>query len=379
MRQSKLIGYSKPLNKIANPRAGLDSIYLYGSNNLYPYYVKNAILGSPTASLAHRAHKNNIAKGVNIKDFVINKRKDILLSSLNDSASVDTSMFGGFYIHLNYEWDISKEKFIPVNPTILPFEDCRINKEDDAGNFSKVFVDNFLDAKRGMFKPDKVDWYYKYNPDNSVILKQIKKDADKKGLDLSTDEGKKEALRGFRGQVRFCNSTSEFPYPTSIADSVLGDCLSEYFISRYTYGQTVNGFMGKVVAFLKEGDSEENKEFEDDLVDWLSTDGANGIYVQTIQNVDDIDKVLVIKNFESNFNDELFKETTERLRDNILGAFDNLPKILVYSGDGALFGTNPETWKNAEQYFYKNTEYLRDWKNRMLSDTLNLNLDETNV
>ena len=57
------------------------------------------------------------------------------------------------------------------------------------------------------------------------------------------------------------------------------------------------------------------------------------------------------------------------------GAADNLPKVLVYSGDGALFGTNPETFENAKIFYNENTRYLRDLLSRTLSDTLNIDLN----
>lgn len=369
----EIIGYRKPLNKIANPREGLDSIYLYGSNNLYPYYVQNSILGSPTGAMAHRLHSRFISGRLGIEDILINKRRDLWLSSLKDIAGSDVSMFSAYYIHVNYGYDVDTETFYPKDPTILPFENCRISKEDDHGFYSKVFVEDFLnDTSR--FKASKAKWYYRYDPTPSVIKAQILNDAKENDIDTSTPEGIEEALRSYRGQVRFCNLTAEFPYPTSIADAALMDMCSEYFISEYTYGQTGNGFMGKTVAFLKEGTSEEDILAQSQMLDWLGTANSSGIYGQAVKHTDDIDKILSIKTFPSQFDDKLFQVTTERIQSNILGAFDNAPKILIQSGDGALFGTNPETWDNAEKLYSKNTEYARKFLERTLSDTLKINI-----
>lgn len=369
----KYIGYTKPSQKLAKKWLGVENIYLHGTDNLYPYFLKNAVLGSPTASLAHGMHSRNIAKGLEIEDFVINKRKGLYLSNINDAISADLSIFNSFAIHVNYGYDADRDSFFPTNPTVIPMEDIRINKEDDHGYYSKIFAYDFWKGSRKSWdNKANVKWYYKYNPDKDVILTQIKKDAEELGLDLNTEEGINEALRNFRGQIRLCNYTGEFPYPTSKADVVMNDCISEYLISRYTIGQAANGFLGKAVAFVKKGTNEDDEDTEEDLMDWLGAEGASGIYVKFVNEVDDIEKIMKVVDFKPVFDDALFEKTEKRLQNNILGAFDNLPKILVYSGEGALFGTNPETWENAEKFYYSNTQPLRDWKNKMLIETLQL-------
>lgn len=368
-QKNNWIGYQPPYSQLDNPRKGFDSIYLSGRNNLYPYHLKYSVLGSPTGSMAHRTHVDNIADIEIKEDYLINKRKETLLSSLIRNGAVDLSLFQFYAIHTNYKWD--GDTFIPANPTILPAEDVRINKEDDHGYYSKIFVSDWRSNK---VKDEDLSWYYKYNPTESVIMEQIRNDAKERDIDLNTDAGIEEALRNYRGQVRILNLTGEFPYPIPMCDSVLPDMLSEYYISMYTQGQAFNGFLGKTVAFVKSGTSEEDAELVEDMIDWLGTEGTTGVYVKEVQEVDDIDKIMNIVSFKGNFDDEMFKTTEKRLRRNILQSFDNLPELLVYSGDGALFGTNPETWLNAEKYYYDNTAYLRNFLKRTLEDTLKIEL-----
>lgn len=363
------IGYEPPYNSLKNPRAGFNAIYQSGSNNLYTYHLKYSVLGSSTGAMAHRRHVDNIAAIEGYKNRVINNRKDILLSSLIRNAAVDLSLFQYYFIHINYRWD--GENFIPVNPTILAGEDCRVNKEDNHGYYSKIFVS---DWRKNKVKDKDVPWFYKYNPSQSAIMEQIKNDAKNADIDMSTDEGIENALRNYRGQVRYLNQTGEFPYPIPMADSVIPDMLSEYFISMYTQGQSFTGFLGKTVAFVQAGTSSEDDDTANDLYDWLGAEGAPGIYVKEVKSVEDIDKIMKVVNFESSFNDRMFEVTEKRLRRNILQSFDNLPEILVYSGDGAMFGTNPETWKNAEATYFENTQYLRDFLKYTLEDTLKIEL-----
>lgn len=368
-----VIGYQKPVSELVNKRAGLNAIYKNGANDLYPLFTENAILGSATGSLAHKMHTRYIAGVLGIGDKIINSRSEEMLSTLVQAAAAAISMHGGYFIHVQYKYDPETDEFVPTQPTILDNKKCRLNAEDDRGNWSKVFYDDFT-KKSGRFKPSNSNWYYRYNPTSSAIKKQIKNDARESGIDLSTPEGIDSALLNYRGQVRYVKSTSDWPYTISPADSVLYDCVSEYFISRYVYAQTANGFADKQMLFLKKGTGEENDEVEKDIEGWVGIDNSGGVYVQFVDDTDDIEKMVKAVKLESSFNDEMFAKTETSLSRKILGAFDNLPEVLVYSGDGALFGTNPETFENAKKFYNENTRYLRELVSRTLSDTLDIEI-----
>src|SRR5690554_241729 len=369
-----ILGYQKPISELVNKRAGLNAIYKNGANDLYPLFTQNAILGSATGSLAHKMHTRYIAGKLGIQDRVINTRSEEMLSTLVQATAAAISMHGRYFIHVNYKYNPETDKFEPKQPTILDNIKCRLNAEDDRGNWSKVFYDDFT-KKSGRFKPTNSNWYYRYDPSTSAIKKQIENDAREGGIDLSTPEGIESALLNFRGQVRYVKSTSDWPYTISSADSVLYDCVSEYFISKYVYAQTANGFADKQMLFMKKGTGEENDEVEEDIASWVGIDNSGGVYVQFVDDTDDIEKMVKSVKLESSFNDKMFEKTESSLSEKILGAFDNLPKVLVYSGDGALFGTNPETFENAKIFYNENTRYLRDLLSRTLSDTLNIDLN----
>lgn len=251
-----------------------------------------------------------------------------------------------------------------------------MNKEDDDGNWSKVFYDDFTQTS-GLFQQTKKNWYYRYNTDTSVIMKQIKNDAKELDIDLTTDDGIRQALLSYRGQVRYVKTTNDVPYTISPVDSVLYDCVSEFFISKYLYAQTANGFAGKQLIFIKKGAEDEFEEQKRDLDDWIGIDNAGGIYAQWVDEVEDIKKLVNTVKLESTFDDKMLDKTSDHLRDKILGAFDNLPKVLVNAGDGALFGTNPETFENARKFYDSNTTYLRELLNTTLSETLGYDLQLT--
>ena len=368
-----ILGYNKPISELDNKRSGLNAIFKNGVNDLYPLFTENSILGSATASLAHKMHTRYIAGVLGIKDILVNRRSGELLSTLSQAAAAAVSMHGGYFIHVNYGYDVETEKFFPKEPTILDNKKARLSNVDDRDNWAKVYYADFTKTS-GSFKKTKKNWYYRYDPTHSVILKQIKNDAKENEVDLSTPEGISEAIMGFRGQVRYVKSTTDIPYTISPADSVLYDCVSEFFISKYVYAQTANGFADKQMVFLKKGTGDENKEVEKDIESWVGIDNSGGIYVQFVDDTDDIDKMVKSVELKSSFNDKMFEKTEQSLSRKILGAFDNLPHVLVYSGDGALFGTNPETFENAKKFFNENTRYLRDLVSRTLSDTIGIDL-----
>jgi len=372
-RQQKVIGYRKPLYKLDNKQSGLDAIYNNGANNLYPYYVSNSVDGSSTGSMAHDRHSQYISGILLENDIEVNAKKELYLSDIISSAAEDLSIQNGFYIHVNISLDIEKQEVNPVRPSIIPFENCRISKEDDFGYWSRVFVsDNFFQKKALFHKTDDYKSYYRYNKRYEAVLSQVKDWQSKK--ELETFE---EALRSFPGQVRFVKYTNEFPYPTSQQKAVLRDMESEFYISEYTNEQTINGFMGKVVVFVLQDDYESDNEFKkiNSLEGWLGTDGSGGMFVQSMKNTDDPDKLLVVKQFKSQFDDKMFALTEKRLKRNIIGAFDNLPEALISAGDGVMFGTNPETFENLKNFYDENTKPKRDFLHKKIMDTLKISYE----
>ena len=374
MSKGKVIGYRKPINKLQNKQSGLSAVWTNGANNLYPLYVQNSIDGSPTGSRAHKMHVDYIVGELSIPDVLVNAKKEYYLSNILFSAGSDLSAQGGFYIHRNLKWEV--DKFVTDDTSIIPFENARINKEDDHGFYSKIYVsDKFSSYGWHSFKEKDLDFYYRFTNKQSEIKYQIEDYAKKNGIDTTTEEGLLKAVQSFPGQIRFVNDSVEFPYPSSPVASVLPDMESEYAISHYTNEQSINGFMGKVVAFVMEDDGSTDEDASNKLEQWLGTEGSGGIFVQMMKNTDDPDKLIVIKKFESNFDDKLFEVTCKRLRQNILGAFDNLPEILIYAGDGALFGTNPETFENARKFYSSNTRKKRQFLNKVISETLGIEFE----
>lgn len=130
----RVVGYRKPLYSLENEQSGLDAIYTNGSNNLYPYYVRNSVDGSATASMAHDRHKQYIAGKLDSDDIIVNEKKELFLSDIIDDSANDLSIQNGFFVHVNYSIDLELKTVQPIRPSVIPYENCRISKEDEVGS-----------------------------------------------------------------------------------------------------------------------------------------------------------------------------------------------------------------------------------------------------
>ena len=87
------------------------------------------------------------------------------------------------------------------------------------------------------------------------------------------------------------------------------------------------------------------------------------------QNVDkDLDKAFVVQQLKAQFDDKMFGSTIKNMRQNIMGAFNNAPEPLIFSGSGSLFGTNAETYKEMKLFYWEQNEDERS----MLEQTLRM-------
>lgn len=377
--KKEIQGIQKPVRKLENKQSGLNSFWANGDNNLYPLYVSRTIQGSPTGSRAHKLNADYVAGTLSIKDVIVNSKKGYYLSNIIKASARDLVSQGAFFVHRNIFFDANSERFLTEDTSVIPYEHVRINKQDDNGHYSIFFVsERFASIEYTNFEKDKPKKYYKYTDNQDEIRYQIKDFANKNDIDIETDEGFVHAVRSFPGQIFYANHEMVFPYPYSPLESVLLDMETEYYISVYANTQSTTGFLGKAVAFVVEDshlDEDEDHSKNDDLESFLGAEGSGGIYVQRIKNTDDPDKLMNIKTFDSVFDDKMHEVTAKRIRKNILGVFDNLPELLVFSGEGALFGTNPETFENAKTFYKENTREKREYLAKVISMITNLDFE----
>src|SRR5690625_92084 len=143
-------------------------IYPNGENNNYPNRVERTIEESVTASQCFDLMSDYISGGGFGEAFdkkIINTEKGITGRGFTDNISDSWTMFSGVFIHVNYDGD-----FNIINPSVLPFTDCRVGKKDDNRYNGKILVcENWHDTKAKRIAIDV------YNPNKKVIAEQVRK------------------------------------------------------------------------------------------------------------------------------------------------------------------------------------------------------------
>lgn len=330
---------------------GLD-IHYNGENNLYPNECGSVISLSTTASGAVDVMARFLTPEKTADRLLVNKKKDYYLSDVEQLAAKDTAIYGGAFIWvglgINDNGDI-----VPKVCDVLDYEKCRIQKSDDLGNEGLIVYGDWT-AKEQKFgaKKDK-NRFTTYRP--------YKKDQEYLKAELSAigDGSIEDGIRKHKGLVYFFNP-SNLIYPNSPFHSALRDCDTEAGISTYSNVSTSSGFLGKII-FVSQGlDEDEKSEIEAVIKDTLGTDKVGNVGMLNFGQGTDINEVLKTITIPSSFNDKEFTETSDRVRNNILSAAFNLPKPLVYAGDGAMFGTSGDAYEQYVKFYKENTKYYRE-------------------
>src|SRR5690606_15275619 len=166
-----------------------------------------------------------------------------------------------------------------------------------------------------------------------------------------------QMVKHYRGQVFYLNMTRKYKYALSKFDSVVNDADSEFRFSLFVNREMRTGFLGKVIAIIK-GEDEENT-VEKDLGSLLGAENVGSLLAIRAEQTDEIDKVLKIEQLKAQIDDKMFVEQDKRIRRNILGAANNLPEPLIYAGEGALFGTSGDTYREMKLFYQEQTQRER--------------------
>ncbi len=332
-----------------------EKIYHNGENNLYPNEIERVVSNSPSASRAATMFAKFIAgDGIIGVNEIVNKKKQLKLSDVIQLIADDISVHYGCFIHIGYGLD-ERGNLTPNKLDTLSYPMCRIGKPDDEGNAGKVIYKDF-ESKKSKFArksggEDSEKEFYPFNNDEKIVLAQMNAD---------TPDGDLEAkIKNYRGQVLYLNLTPKFKYAVSKFDAVFNDCDTEYRMGLYANTVTRGGFLGKTAVLTNGLDSEQAKKVEDDLKKWLGAENSSHLYHLDLVDADDLDKVLKIIQVESQYDDDMFVNTDKRVRRNILGAANNIPEPLVYSAEGALFGTAGETYQEMKKFYFEQTQSER--------------------
>lgn len=328
-----------------------DVVYTNDEDNLYPNRIEAIINNSPTAFRSAKLMKKFISgQGLEApaQDIIINKSKNYRITDIIDLSAQSVANHYSVYFQVFYGIDFKINKI-----DVLPNIKCRNSKEDSDENKGKIYFKDWTEKNRFGSK-DKPQTFYPYNPNKDVILAQMKADSPK----ATTIE---EWVAGSTGQVYYLNLTPEFHYSLSLADSIYNDADTEYRLSLYVNKQMRTGFLDQTIIITQGIGDELDTLINNQLKALMGADSAGNLMHLTVpQGTDvDLDKSLIVKQIPSSFKPELLDKIVGHLRKNILGAFNNIPEALVSAGEGALFGTNSETYSQMKDFYSEQTAFER--------------------
>lgn len=353
MARSKLV---EIFSRIIGVQDRKDKIYVNGSDNQYPERIERVINNSVTAKLSvDRFITYLVGLGFEegINETIVNKRKNLTIYDILNRIAKDVAYQKGFYLHVNYD-GLGNVNYLDV----LKFKDCRVSEEDDFGYSGYIWHSKKWVEEGNLFSvlnKKQKNWYYPYNPNIEVINAQRRKDSGK-------NASPEDLVKGYRGQVLFVNLDADTVYPNSYIDPAYNDADTEHRISLFRNDRIKTGFLGANLVIIPEvADDKEWKQKQEEFKGLLGAENSSNIMVVEAKLDGDrkLSEYVHIETIKSEVNTEQFQYDEKMVQENILNCY-RVPKMLVKSPEGALFGPNAESLRVNQSIFQEETEKERN-------------------
>lgn len=315
----------------------------YGNDNLYPQHLQAITRASGTAELC----LNRYAKFIEgygfaneaISDVVVNHVGTTADELLHDIAQ-DVARFGGFALHVNYNvlCQITEINFVP-------FENCRLEEEDDAGNVARILVHPDWTGKKTrnghVIRVDEsnIDRINVFNPNPEVVAAQVIKAG---GID------------NYKGQIFWVSLDGRYQYPTPIYDAVVTDISTDEGLGNIKYRNVRNNFLVSCMLIARKGvpkiDENGNKVeqqliSDEDLTTFQGDENTSKILYVELEN--DEDKPEVVQ-FPTRNYDKEFSVTDASVVERIYAQFH---QELFFSIRIGKLGFSGDVMRDAYQYY----------------------------
>ena len=315
----------------------------YGNDNLYPQHLQSITRASGTAELC----LNRYAKFIEgygfaneaISDVVVNHVGTTADELLHDIAQ-DVARFGGFALHVNYNvlCQITEINFVP-------FENCRLEEEDDAGNVARILVHPDWSGKKTrnghVIRVDErnIDRIDVFNPAPEVVTAQV---INAGGID------------NYKGQILWVSLDGRYQYPTPIYDAVVTDISTDEGLGNIKYRNVRNNFLVSCMLIARKGipkiDENGNKVeqqliSDEDLTTFQGDENTSKILYVELEN--DEDKPEVVQ-FPTRNYDKEFSVTDTSVVERIYAQFH---QELFYSIRIGKLGFSGDVMRDAYQYY----------------------------
>lgn len=305
------------IKRTKKPETRVDVKYLsslgiktYGDNNLYPQTVRDIIESSPTGRTCVERRSTYIeGNGLfsqALSDTVCDAR-GATVDDVHHLCAEDIAYYDGFALHVNY--NILGQI---VSVAHVPFENCRLEEEDDDGIISHVVVHpDWRGKKTRGGKAVKVgletiEVFPVFNPSPDVVQLQIQAAG---GIEF------------YKGQILYSTKAGRLVYPLPLADVVLTDMSTDEGLSNVNNRNARNSFLAAGMLITRRGQSsiDADEGFTEEFENFQGDTNAQKIIHAEIETEEDKPEFVP---FKTNNYDKEFTATTASVTDNIYAAFN---------------------------------------------------------
>lgn len=325
------------IKTLKKPDQRIDTKYLsslgikaFDYDNLYPQHARDVVSASSTGKSCVERYSMFIeGNGLNnqeLSDFGVN-RSGSTMDDIHQLVSEDMAMNRGFALHINY--NVFGEI---IELQHEPFENCRLEEEDDNGVVSNIIVHPDWRGKKTRsgksikVNTETIEVIPVFNPRKEVVLAQIQKAG---GIEF------------YKGQILWVSMAGINTYPTSKFDSVSTEMNTDEGLSNIKNRNVKNNFLpagmlvtkrsqsspsisdeGSGVSEEDEGYSEQLKQFQGD---------TNAGKIMEIE-VEFEEEAPVFVPFATRNTDKEFTATDQSVVERIYAAFNQEVFYCIRSG-----------------------------------------------
>lgn len=339
----------RPTRRLTTSYRSELNIQTYGEDNLYPQRVLDILENSSTGASCLERFQNFIeGNGVNDEDFseyICNRRGDTVDDILHLMAQ-DLACYNGIALHVNYNMACEI-----VELQHVPFQNCRLEEEDDAGRVAFINVhpdwsgQKTRKGRKVYVDKQNVHKIFPFNPDPLVVMAQIEKAG---------------GIENYTGQILWFSMQGRFQYPKPKYDKIITALSTDEGLDNVKYRNTRNNFLLSGMFVHKKGttlnidddgnpitanDDDDSYDFAKNLDVFQGDMNCCSIMDITLQSDEDKPEFIPVEG--TNY-DKKYDSTESSTIERIYAAFGQEPFYSIRTGKQGFSG---KTTSEAYEYY----------------------------
>ena len=355
------------------------NVYFQDADNLYPNRVKGLIEDSPTAFRSSLLMaKFIVGSGLTdqtLYDKIIDKTLNLDVYSFSHVLAKSIAMQNGYFVHITYKFE--NNLIVPSYSKVIPFEYCRISKDDENGYIGKLLVSDWTDEDDSLTsqKDNTIKTLYPFTKNQNDLKAQIVDFWSK--IKPNDEFNLIEAIKVFKGQYYYYNPNIGNVYPLAKIHPVMNDCDTEYRMSNYTNICFRLGMLGKTVIHTNNLTEEQEEQIYKVFEDFLGDETVGNMAFIPVNLPDDrtFDDAVKITQLKPQYDEDFMEKTKVNVRKNIMAQFNNIPEALVMASDGSLFGTSGDTYNEMKLFYSEQNDEERRAVQKFFKDVYDIEVE----